>query len=72
MSQRAKEFLDEFLDGPRSTGRTADSPREAGNIADLAVSEAIENGISEDELRSAADGDLAAYIQHALSSNGAG
>ncbi len=61
MSARAKEFLDNWIQGVAVTGQTG-----GAGISIDAIREADEDGISEDELLEEAGGDLDSYITAAL------
>ena len=66
MSARAKEFLDEWVEGVAATGKAPSNDVEAHSFKENLIDDASGDGISPEELEAAANGDLLGHLQRVL------
>lgn len=66
MSAKAKELLDEYVQGLQATGSQLCSDGEVCSLADAITLSAAEDRISADELNTAAEGNLIEFLRRAL------
>lgn len=66
MSSKAKELLDEYLEGLQATGTEIRGDVEAHSVAQDAIEELSQSGVSAAEILAAADGNLLEYIRNTL------
>jgi len=66
MSAKARELIDEYVQGLQAAGSQLSSDGEVCSLADAITLSVAEEGITADELNKAADGDLIGFLRRAL------